>query len=81
MRRGATPKEAATTAVRRIAKHYPNFVGAVIALDKNGTYGAACNGLPDGFPHFVASLGVGEPTLIHETCIKLVSHNKVEFIN
>lgn len=70
MRRGATPKQAATTAVRRIAKHYPEFSGAVIAMDKNGTFGAACNGLSGVFPYYVVNLELGEPTLFHETCIQ-----------
>lgn len=70
MRRGATPKEAATTAVQRIAEHYPKFSGAVIALDKNGNYGAACNGLDNkGFPYYVVNTKLGKPTLKYESCI------------
>ncbi|CAH4036511.1 unnamed protein product [Pieris brassicae] len=45
MRRGATPTEAATIAVKRIAKFYPNYMGAVVALRMDGEYGAACHGL------------------------------------
>lgn len=74
MRRGASPKEAATTAVKRIAKYYPHFSGAIIALDKNGNYGAACNGLnrkefPIGFPYYVVNKELGKPTLKYESCI------------
>ncbi|XP_053599681.1 N(4)-(Beta-N-acetylglucosaminyl)-L-asparaginase isoform X2 [Plodia interpunctella] len=52
MRRGSTPQEAALTAVKRIVDHYPAFMGAVIAISKNGKYGAACNGIPK-FPFVV----------------------------
>ncbi|KOX75637.1 N(4)-(Beta-N-acetylglucosaminyl)-L-asparaginase [Melipona quadrifasciata] len=48
MRRGATPTEAATTTIRRIAEHYPTFSGAVIAINKDGEYGAACNRVING---------------------------------
>lgn len=39
MRRGATPTEAARTAIRRIIKYYPNFSGALIAINKRGETG------------------------------------------
>ncbi|XP_018336065.1 N(4)-(Beta-N-acetylglucosaminyl)-L-asparaginase-like [Agrilus planipennis] len=47
MRRGSTPTEAALTAIKRVAAHYPNFFGAVIAVNVNGEYGAACNGMDE----------------------------------
>ncbi|CAG9791813.1 unnamed protein product [Diatraea saccharalis] len=52
MRRGAMPEEAARVAVNRIADHYPDFMGAVIALTKDGKHGAACHGIPT-FPYIV----------------------------
>ncbi|XP_047023742.1 N(4)-(Beta-N-acetylglucosaminyl)-L-asparaginase-like isoform X3 [Helicoverpa zea] len=52
MRRGASPTDATQTAVKRIAAHYPDFMGAVIALTKTGQYGAACHGIPT-FPFVV----------------------------
>jgi N4-(beta-N-acetylglucosaminyl)-L-asparaginase len=45
MRRGASPTEAARIAIKRIADYYPNFMGAVVALRKDGLHGAACNGI------------------------------------
>lgn len=45
MRRGASPTNAAKTAVMRIAAYYANFKGAVVALSKIGEYGAACHGI------------------------------------
>ncbi|XP_037297301.1 N(4)-(Beta-N-acetylglucosaminyl)-L-asparaginase [Manduca sexta] len=52
MRRGATPTDAARTAVLRIAAHYEDFMGAVVALKNDGQYGAACHGM-DTFPFVV----------------------------
>lgn len=52
MRRGSTPEEASRTAVNRIAKYYPDFSGAVIAVNINGDYATACNGMTT-FPYIV----------------------------
>ncbi|XP_047545626.1 N(4)-(Beta-N-acetylglucosaminyl)-L-asparaginase [Vanessa atalanta] len=57
MRRGATPTQAARTAINRVATHYPDFMGAVIALNIDGVYGAACHGLGDvPFPFVVQDI-------------------------
>jgi hypothetical protein len=53
MRNGANPEEAAKMALSRIVKFYPNFSGALIAVNIAGAYGAACHGLPNGFPFSV----------------------------
>lgn len=45
MRQGASASAAARTAIARIATKYPSFFGAVIAVDKTGAIGAACNGM------------------------------------
>ncbi|XP_048506929.1 putative N(4)-(beta-N-acetylglucosaminyl)-L-asparaginase GD10667 isoform X2 [Athalia rosae] len=70
MRRGSSPGAAAETAIRRIAQHYPMFSGGVIALNKQGAYGAACNGM-QSFPFYISNPLVGEPTLNHVQCIKI----------
>lgn len=44
MRLGMEPKLAAQDAIARIARKYPNFVGAVFAVNKNGTHAGACYG-------------------------------------
>ncbi|XP_012144843.2 N(4)-(Beta-N-acetylglucosaminyl)-L-asparaginase [Megachile rotundata] len=72
MRRGATPSEAAATAVSRIAEHYPTFTGAVIAINKNGEYGAACNGITR-FAHYVANPELKKPTMLYVNCIDFES--------
>lgn len=52
LRNGASPDVAGEKSLMRIAQHYPRFVGAVVVVDKNGNYGAACHGL-DSFPFSV----------------------------
>ncbi|KAF4364936.1 hypothetical protein F8388_020650 [Cannabis sativa] len=44
MRLGMEPKLAAKDAIRRIARKFPDFVGAVFAMNKNGVHAAACYG-------------------------------------
>ena len=39
MRNGMTPKEAATDAINRILKHYNEFMGAILVVDKYGNHG------------------------------------------
>ncbi|EDV35443.2 uncharacterized protein Dana_GF12478 [Drosophila ananassae] len=54
MRGGKPPAEAAEVGIRRILKHHKDFVGAVIAVDRLGNYGAACYGMQE-FPFVVSS--------------------------
>ncbi|XP_011068695.1 PREDICTED: N(4)-(Beta-N-acetylglucosaminyl)-L-asparaginase-like [Acromyrmex echinatior] len=58
MRYGASPTEAAKKVIIRITSHYRNFFGAVIALNKKGKFGAACNGMFE-FPYYVATPTLG----------------------
>lgn len=67
MRRGASPEAAARTAINRIVQHYPTFFGAVIALNNKGEYGAACNGMKNKFPFYVANPILG-PKLLSIEC-------------
>lgn len=67
MRRGSTPEEASSTAISRIAKYYPDFSGAVIAVNKNGDYATACNGMTS-FPYIVAVNG--NVTLKTDACVR-----------
>lgn len=67
MRRGASPTDAAKTAVKRIAKHFPNYMGAVIALSKNGDFGAACHGM-SSFPFIVQDKTLDEHEVIVIKC-------------
>ncbi|GFP80789.1 probable isoaspartyl peptidase/l-asparaginase 3 [Phtheirospermum japonicum] len=44
MRLGMEPKLAAEDAIGRITRKYPDFVGAVFAVNKNGVHAGACHG-------------------------------------
>ncbi|GMH08768.1 hypothetical protein Nepgr_010608 [Nepenthes gracilis] len=44
MRLGLEPKLAAEDAISRIARKYPDFIGAVFAVNKNGVHAGACHG-------------------------------------
>uniref|UniRef100_M1BMJ7 N(4)-(Beta-n-acetylglucosaminyl)-l-asparaginase n=3 Tax=Solanum TaxID=4107 RepID=M1BMJ7_SOLTU len=44
MRLGMEPKLAAKDAISRIARKYPNFIGALFAVNRNGTHAGACHG-------------------------------------
>lgn len=53
-----SPAAAARMALARIPPHYPDFVGAVIAANRRGEYGAACHGM-DTFPFAVSNASSG----------------------
>ncbi|KAL9384366.1 hypothetical protein Peur_021376 [Populus x canadensis] len=44
MRLGMEPRLAAKDAISRIARKFPDFVGAVVAVNKNGVHAGACHG-------------------------------------
>ncbi|KAL6903384.1 hypothetical protein ACP4OV_004197 [Aristida adscensionis] len=44
MRRGMEPLDAAVDAISRISRKYPDFVGAVFAINKKGVHAGACHG-------------------------------------
>ena len=44
MRRGSSPRGAAQAAIKKIAKVYPNFAGAIVCVHKTGKHGAAYQG-------------------------------------
>lgn len=69
MREGYSPDEACLDAIKRIAKFYPTFTGAVLALDKDGRYGAACHGMPS-FPYSVMQQGWTDPQVFQIPCLK-----------
>ncbi|VDM98950.1 unnamed protein product [Thelazia callipaeda] len=45
MREGNSPSKATEMTIRLIAKKYPYFIGAVIAANKTGGFGASCHGM------------------------------------
>lgn len=44
MRWGFTPVKAAESAIKRIVRHYPGYVGALVAVNAAGQHGAAAYG-------------------------------------
>ncbi|EDV98104.1 GH22932 [Drosophila grimshawi] len=54
MRNGKSPQEAAELGIKRIAKYYKDFIGAVIAVNRLGQYAAACYGIPE-FPYMISN--------------------------
>ncbi|XP_052076200.1 N(4)-(Beta-N-acetylglucosaminyl)-L-asparaginase-like isoform X1 [Mytilus californianus] len=46
MEAGVPPGIITKLTIQMIAKYYPKFSGALIAIDSKGTYGAACYGFP-----------------------------------
>lgn len=58
LRNGESPEGAARSAIKRIRKFYPKFFGGIVVLNKNGEYGAACNGM-DKFPFSIGSIEGG----------------------
>lgn len=67
MRRGVDPNLAARTAILRIVKYYPEFFGAIIAVNTGGLYGVACNGM-ESFSFIVANEEFGKATLKTYNC-------------
>ncbi|KAI6204335.1 hypothetical protein M3Y94_00662000 [Aphelenchoides besseyi] len=43
---GLSPRKATQMAIHRIRRFHPNFMGALVAANRFGDYGAACNGIP-----------------------------------
>ena len=62
MRQGASPKQAAEDAVQRIARHYPQYVGAVFAVDRAGNHAGASHGWI--FQYTYQAPNVKEPQIV-----------------
>ena len=62
MRQGVSPTLAAESAIQRIAKHYPHYVGAVFAVDKAGNHGGAGHGWI--FQYAFQKRGMQEPKVV-----------------
>lgn len=69
MRNNKTPAEAAGLALERIRTYYPDFMGAIVAANKEGDYGAACHGI-EFFPYSVRSVGDAESVIKKVSCIQ-----------
>lgn len=63
MKRGATPSEAATEALKEILTYYPSYGGGLIAVNVTGSYGAAYTGF-SSFHYTVYNPILGNSTVI-----------------
>lgn len=68
MKQGRSPEKAAQMAIDRISEKYPKFFGAIIAVRKDGAFGAACSGM-EKFPFVVASPEYGKAELFYKKCV------------
>lgn len=58
LRAGLSPHNAGKKALERIATYYPDFFGAIIVVNKDGDFGAACHGM-ERFPYSVIAANTG----------------------
>lgn len=71
LRNGLKPDVAGEKALMRIAQHYPLFVGAIVVVDKDGNYGAACHGI-DSFPFSVYNPQSKKVKLEKRDCLRSI---------
>lgn len=71
LRNGFTPDAAGENALTRISLHYPLFVGAIVVVDKDGNYGAACHGL-DSFPFSVYNPQTKQVKVENRDCLRSI---------
>ncbi|KAK9509155.1 hypothetical protein O3M35_006534 [Rhynocoris fuscipes] len=70
MRGGVDPAAATRKVIRRIASYYPKFMGAVLAVTKDGRVGAACHGIPNSlFPYSLVSSNNTSVKVFYVDCI------------
>ena len=67
LRNGFSPQEAAERVIDRIQEYYPNNMAAVVVVDKNGNYGAACM-IFSSFPISIYYPGLEEVKVETTTC-------------
>ncbi|KAK3703351.1 hypothetical protein RRG08_011217 [Elysia crispata] len=70
MERGVAPDVAAKIAMTPIAAHYPDFSGAVVAVDVSGRHGAYCHGF-SWFSYSVASSANSTVHVVKVPCHKV----------
>ena len=64
MRRGMSPTAAAEDAIQTIAQYYPDFSGALVAVNISGDYGAASHGFKT-FTYTVYNPALGNSTVVN----------------
>ncbi|CAF3714404.1 unnamed protein product [Rotaria sp. Silwood1] len=69
MRQGESPSDACMDPIRRIAKYYPDFDGAVFTLSKDGRHGTTCDNY-DSFPYAIMQQDWTESKVIEIPCVR-----------
>ena len=64
MSAGITPAAAAQAALAKISFYYPDFAGAIVAVNAVGVYGAAYRNFA-GFPYTVYNPDLGNSTILN----------------
>ncbi|XP_052791747.1 putative N(4)-(beta-N-acetylglucosaminyl)-L-asparaginase GH22932 [Mya arenaria] len=67
MKTGVSPSVATSEAIKSIIRFYPDFIGAVVAVNTQGQHGAACHGIPK-FPYSIMSPNYTSVTVIEVPC-------------
>ena len=80
MRNGMTPNTAATFALERIARYYPQFNGAVVTLKMDGSFGAACYGF-SSFSFTAANNDLKEPRVFSVACLNSTQPKLTDTLN
>lgn len=76
MRQGASPEKAAKIAIDRIAAKYPDFFGAVLAVNYKGDVGAACHGM-ENFPYSIANAEINGTSIKYIKCVEKTVTNEL----
>lgn len=74
MRRGTSPLEAAQIAINRIVSKNLKFFGGIVAVNRNGEYGAACSGMSE-FPYSVIASDINKVTVKTVKCKFVIQKN------
>jgi N4-(beta-N-acetylglucosaminyl)-L-asparaginase len=74
MGQGLSPADATRAAISKIVRFYPDFSGAIVAVNLKGEYGAACHkvdipGMNGTFPYCVANLETGVTSVQFVKCL------------
>lgn len=77
LRNGFSPQEAAERVIDRIQEYYPNNMAAVVVVDKNGNYGAACQ-IFSSFPISIYYPGLEEVKVETISCRQIGDERTTE---
>ncbi|GAU98464.1 hypothetical protein RvY_09606 [Ramazzottius varieornatus] len=77
MAQGIEPEAAAEESLKKITQFYPDFSGAVVAVDRRGNHGAACHGF-ESFQYSVFAAGFKDAVLKNIPCRRKIPQRASE---